>query len=267
MAGQLRIVDYLNYANVGADKSFGAYPAGNPLKRQVFHFATPSAANDNTIPAVRINEWLASSAGSDDWFELYNPNAYPVNLAGFTLTDDAAAPNRFRIPSGVLLPSHGFLVVWADDGDGRLDERAALHANFKLSAAGETITLFGPDGSLVDNVAFGAQENEIAQGRFPDGSETISPRMTPPTPGAANRVANSVALRVLSLMVGANGTVSVEWISAPGRVYRVQYKNHLAEFEWKDLGGDVTATGETATKSDASTGGISSRVYRVVQLP
>src|SRR5262249_43281168 len=93
------IVDYLNYAPVGNDRSYGAYPDGTPAKRRLFHFATPGATNNPAYPAtpVYINEWMASNVsaavdpvdgGFDDWFELYNSGPSPVDLSGFTLTDD-----------------------------------------------------------------------------------------------------------------------------------------------------------------------------------
>jgi hypothetical protein len=62
-----------------------------------------------------------------------------------------------------------------------------LHANFKLSADGETLRLIDADirgNELLDSVDFGLQETDISTGR-PANNPTI---FTPldPTPGSTN---------------------------------------------------------------------------------
>ena len=57
------------------------------------------------------------------------------------------------------------------------------------------------------------------------------------------------------------------WTSAPGKVYRVQFKNRLSEPEWTDLNGDVTSTTTSATKIDEAGGASAERFYRVLALP
>jgi hypothetical protein len=55
--------------------------------------STPGRANNNASAPVTvfINEWMASNRSTitdpsdgdfDDWFELYNPNANPIDLSG-----------------------------------------------------------------------------------------------------------------------------------------------------------------------------------------
>jgi len=61
-----------------------------------------------------------------------------------------------------------------------------------------------------------------------------------------------------------NGQVLVQWSSVPGRVYRLQFKNTLADGSWTDLPGDVTAVGAQAVKVDATFGTLEQRYYRVL---
>ncbi|PYK99901.1 MAG: hypothetical protein DME19_07015, partial [Verrucomicrobia bacterium] len=194
------IVDYLNYQPIGNDRSYGAFPDGTSTKRRNFYYPTPGAANSNAWPAfpITINEWMAGNSGTitdpadshfDDWFELYNAGPTPVDLSGFTLTDDLTATNNWTVPNGTVIPSGGYLLVWADGETGQSGYSGAdLHAGFKLSLGGEAIGLYAPNGALVDSVTFGQQTNDISQGRWPDGNSGQFYFMTAPTPRAANTI-------------------------------------------------------------------------------
>jgi hypothetical protein len=197
------IVDYLNYSLVNGDRSYGAFPDGAPAQRRVFYYATPAAANLNAWPAVpvAINEWMASNTRTiadpvngkySDWFELYNTGPAEADLSGYFLANSLTNKNQFRIPPGYKIPAGAFLLVWADN-EASLDNTndPCLHVNFKLSAAGETIAFFAPDGTMVDGVVFGAQTSDISQGRWPDGNAAPYCFMTTPTPGRGNTLGSA----------------------------------------------------------------------------
>ena len=61
-----------------------------------------------------------------------------------------------------------------------------LHSNFKLDAAGETLTLSSSSGAVCDQFVFDVMPIDSSQGRYPDGGPDIVVS-TAPTPGAANR--------------------------------------------------------------------------------
>ena len=73
---------------------------------------------------VVINEVLASSrvahldedGDSSDWIELYNAGAAPVDLEGWTLTDDVRRVTKWTLPRLVLQPGE-FLLVWCSAKD------------------------------------------------------------------------------------------------------------------------------------------------------
>ena len=148
-----------------------------------------SAAQDAT-PGILITEVLAANTRTvaddqgrySDWIELHNPTDTPVSLAGYTLTDDPAAPAKWSLPAATLSPG-AFLVVWASGMDQVTPE--GWHTSFRLSRGGEYVGLFGPGGQLVDAVTFGAQETDVSLGRL--GTVSAAWVSFPnPTPGAAN---------------------------------------------------------------------------------
>jgi hypothetical protein len=192
----IQVLDYVNYI-AGANHSYGSFPDGQPFTRFEMYFVTAGATNNGTLPPLNvfINEWMADNVGAladsadgnyEDWFELYNPGDAPVSLGGYYLTDVLANKFKYQIPPGYSIPAQGYLLVWADGETGQNSPgNPELHANFSLSKDGEAIGLFTPDGLEVDAVTFGGQQSDIAQGRFPDGNETIY-SLTNYTPTAQN---------------------------------------------------------------------------------
>lgn len=271
--GTPTILDYVNYSQPAADRSIGFHPDGESGPRQVFFHPTPGVTNNPSAPPVRIyiNEWMAANTSFlidptdgvfDDWFELYNPNDNVVSLDDYSLSDRVTGAGRWAIPAGTTISARGYLMVWADENveQNGLDS-AALHAGFKLSQGGESIALFGPDGSLVDAVSFGAQTNNFSQGRWPDGGANIF-FMPTPTPRSANQVPSvGGEIRILSTTLAPNGDLTLTWSAEAGRIYRVQVKDDLNAPGWTDHG-DVTATGSEAS-STIVRGNVPHRFYRV----
>ena len=201
--GAPQIVDYLNYAELPANWSYGDVPDGQPFFRRAMFYPTPGAANNGASAPVTvfINEWMADNAGTisdpadngfEDWFELYNPGPLAADLGGLYLTDDLTDKTKFQIPANghYVIPPGGRLLVWADNESiQNSTNRADLHVDFQLGKSGESIGLFLADGTQVDAVTFGAQSTDVSQGRFPDGAANIV-TLPSPSPRAANALAN-----------------------------------------------------------------------------
>ncbi len=65
----------------------------------------------------------------------------------------------------------------------------------------------------------------------------------------------------------AGTNLDLSWLSHPGQVYRVQYKTNLTDAAWLDVNGDVTATTNTASKTDVVPSTVPQRYYRVQLVP
>lgn len=116
------------------------------------------ADNDTTV---------ADSAGDfDDWVELYNSGTSTIDLSGFFLTDKADNLDKWELPDGTLLGADKYLIIWTDEDS----SQGIFHANFKLSAGGETIWLLDSDTVLVDSVSWGQQQPDRAYARTPNGT-------------------------------------------------------------------------------------------------
>jgi hypothetical protein len=197
--GQIQVLDFLDYAGLAQNYSYGSFPDGLAFDRQQFAYATPGATNNDASPplSVRINEWMAANthtltnplnAKFSDWFELYNYGTNPANLAGYFLTDNLTNEFQFEIPAGYTIAPHGFLLVWADGKatNGTPD----LHVTFKMNKAGESLGLYAADGTPVDFVNYGPQTDDVSEGRYPDGATALF-FMPTPTPDAPNEVPNT----------------------------------------------------------------------------
>jgi hypothetical protein len=124
----------------------------------------------------------------EDWIELYNSGSSPVNLAGLYLSGKLSSQNAWQIPSDnstiTTIPSKGYLLFTADN---ELSE-GPLHAGFKLDKQGDAVFLFkmiGLEMIVIDSMRFGAQEDNVSWGRYPDGSANMQ-FLTLSTPRAAN---------------------------------------------------------------------------------
>ncbi|MBU1700220.1 MAG: CotH kinase family protein [Candidatus Eisenbacteria bacterium] len=127
------------------------------------------------------NQTLADDYGDfDDWIEIVNNGAGPVNLFGYYLTDDMAYPQLYAFPDTTIQPGEYF-ILWAD---GETSE-GSLHTSFKLSAGGED--LFFLDGSVIrDALTIPALGAEQPYGRWPDATGDWQ-LLSLATPGAENQ--------------------------------------------------------------------------------
>ncbi|MGY8649094.1 MAG: CotH kinase family protein, partial [Verrucomicrobiales bacterium] len=129
---------------------------------------------------------IADSAGEfDDWIELRNLSDVEVDLSGMYLSDNGENPRKWDFPEGTTIAANGYLIVWADeDGD---EDQEGLHANFKLSSKGETVTLVDTDVNnnlLLDTWTYGDLAEDTSISRTSDGLQTSS---LTPSPGQANQ--------------------------------------------------------------------------------
>ncbi len=113
-------------------------------------------------PVLYINEVMVSNtititdeAGEyEDWVEIYNPNDYEIDLAGYYLTDNhyPTASSLTQIPSGyteTIIPAHGYKIIWFDEDI----DQGPLHMDNKLGTSADAVYLIAPDMlNVIDQV-------------------------------------------------------------------------------------------------------------------
>ena len=133
-----------------------------------------------------INEIAFSKSDGIDWIEIYNPTINNLSLKGLYLSDKANNFSRFKIKEDIIVPSHGYVILYGNGYKGDLTNSVML--SFRISN-GETVYLVAKDGSsLIDSLTAlspDKDKTEFSIGRFPDGSEEIF-IMSQDTPGERN---------------------------------------------------------------------------------
>jgi hypothetical protein len=272
--GRTILVDALPYGPQAPDHSYGTYPEGISTDRYVFHHPTPGATNVNTSdPApIRINEWMAANTNFladpadgqfDDWLELYNDGDERVPLDGYLLTDNPSSPTRFMIPAGVWMDGRSFLFIWADESPAAyIPGFAALHASFSLGRYGEMITLYAPDGTQIDQAIYGPQDENVSEGRWPNGHGAAHRMAYWPTPGASN-----VVFMVQEMAALANDSFQLSAPTRSGSVFRLEYNGIVASNDWLL---DSIFTAETSVATFPTTPAppdVTQRFYRLIKIP
>jgi hypothetical protein len=154
-----------------------------------------SAADAAALTNIVINEFLAGNTSPnglldedgllDSWIEIYNRGSTTVNLAGWSLTDDAGDPTLWIFPATNILAGH-YLIVFAS-GDDRSVAGANLHTNFKLGNTANYLGLFNadfpPQAAYQFAPAYPEQRNDISYGL--DNTNALR-YFAIPTPGGPN---------------------------------------------------------------------------------
>lgn len=192
------IIDFIEFAEQQSDISYGRTCDGCP-DWTYFNVPTPEAPNAQTpVPTqiLFINEvmtvnttnpfWVDEYGETDRWFEVYNPNPYQVNLAGYYVSVSSANPLQYQFPNTnpvrTTVPANGFMIFWGDNQAWQ----GPNHMNFTLPLSG-TVTLRGPDQTNVNSFTYPSLTPNTSHGRTTDGGLGNS-TFTAPTPRASNTI-------------------------------------------------------------------------------
>jgi len=126
----------------------------------------------------------------EDWIELHNRGAQPVNIGGWSLSVDREEEGQWVFPP-TTIPAGGFLVVWASGKDRREPAPGQrFHTNFKLNPNGDTLQLFGAElpRAVVDELTYPEQSPNHSYGRQAGTTAEAWSYFAVATPGVANGV-------------------------------------------------------------------------------
>jgi hypothetical protein len=121
-----------------------------------------------TVPSVLINEVLTrTDPPAVDWIELFNPNAFDVDIGYWFLSDDGGWPTKFRIPPGTIIGAGGYRVFTETE----FNSQPGALDSFALDSEGDAIYLTSGDANTnltgySHGFSFGAAANGVSFGRY-----------------------------------------------------------------------------------------------------
>ena len=98
----------------------------------------------------------AVSDANGEYFEVYNPTKYPINLKGWSIKDDLADASPHVITSDVIIPADGFVVlarnsVLASNGNVVVDYQ---YTNTDLDNAADVLVLEDGENTQIDITSY-----------------------------------------------------------------------------------------------------------------
>ena len=147
---------------------------------------------------VVINEFSCSNyslnvaGNNEDFVELFNETAGPVDLGGWYLSDDVNDPTKFEIPAGTIVPPNGHLTIICsgEAQAGLLYGGGFLNTNFRIhQCKQESVVLADAAGNIVESYTYGTDvsttQEDHSWSRDVDGTGDWK-ICTLPTPNATN---------------------------------------------------------------------------------
>ncbi|WP_129626404.1 lamin tail domain-containing protein [Candidatus Oscillochloris fontis] len=118
---------------------------------------------------ILINEFMPDPSFGNEWVEILNGGAVPVDLSGWQIDDQAVGKPGLVLPAGMIIaPGERLVFTWA--------------ANI-LNRDGDTLQLLDPQGVVIDRYTYHAAQLDLALARMPDAGaiwEWMPPSMGQP---------------------------------------------------------------------------------------
>jgi len=74
--------------------------------------STQVTVTSSSSPTIKVNEFESNPASGNEWIELYNPNAFSVDVSGWKLYDGLSSPSLiFTIPSSTSISANSYYVA------------------------------------------------------------------------------------------------------------------------------------------------------------
>ena len=138
----------------------------------------------NEVHPSNVNGVADEDGEKDDWIELYNTTASPIDLTGVGLSTKPNNPYEWTFPAGAAIAAKQFLVVFASSKNRTVPGRP-LHTNYTINNGVDSVSLTAPGRVQLDNFAPARSKMDVSWCRVPDAMGPFQLCMMP-TPGASN---------------------------------------------------------------------------------
>ncbi|HNU51587.1 MAG TPA: lamin tail domain-containing protein [Verrucomicrobiota bacterium] len=171
-------IDAVFFGSMALGTSLGRLPDGAESVVLFPEEPTPGGPNGFRLRTPLVSEVLPQTASPlEAAIELHNPEAAPVDIGGWYLSDDPADPRKFRIPEGTEIGAGAFCVFYRHQFDGGTGSLVPFGLE---SGRGETAVLSAADasGNLTgwrDVMSAGVHLPGVSFGRYltSQGSEVV----------------------------------------------------------------------------------------------
>ncbi|HXG46013.1 MAG TPA: lamin tail domain-containing protein, partial [Methylomirabilota bacterium] len=184
------------------------------------------------ILASNQNGLVDEDGEPQDWIEIYNRGAGPVDLVNWSLSDDPEIPGLWTFPSRTLAPG-AYLVVFASGKDRKPTSASGrLHTNFKLGRGPDHIGLYTPDSPRALASGFDAypeQRNDHSYGFDSGGNLRYFATPTPGAPNGASAIVGVVEPVHFSVSRGFFSNAFTLTLSTPTPGARILYTTDGSE--------------------------------------
>ncbi len=190
--------DGLHHDGAAGDGMYGAFVIPETKKTQYYIYAENNSAGvfsperaeyefytiNANIPYqdikagnIVINELMSVNRNTvkdttddnyEDWLEILNTTNESLDISGFYLSDEFSNSTKWEFPKATVIPANQRIIVWLDEDSNTT--LGGIHANFKLSSAGEELIFSRPDGLVLDSLHFGVIPADYSLERCPDGT-------------------------------------------------------------------------------------------------
>jgi hypothetical protein len=132
-----------------------------------------SVGINEVLPAPRAVDWDGDGKANaaDEWIELLNATARPVDLSGWRLEAGRGGGSIYRIPRGTVLRAGAILILYQ------------RQTRLKLEDAGGTVRLVDRGGKVADSVRYDALGSDASYSR---DAKNVWHGDWPPSPGSPN---------------------------------------------------------------------------------
>ena len=147
---------------------------------------------------VVINEFSCSNyslnvaGNNEDFVELFNETAAPVDIGGWHMSDDLDEPTKFEIPAGTIVPPNGYLTIICsgEAQAGNLYAGGFLNTNFRIHQCKQESVVFSDAmGNVLESYTYGTDvsttQEDHSWSRDADGTGDWKV-CTSPTPNGTN---------------------------------------------------------------------------------
>jgi hypothetical protein len=183
--------------------AFGERAAFAHVVLFLFALICASGVASAQVTTLHLNEIESSGGVPDDWFELVNVGATPIDISGWKMLDNDDTHTPYVFPAGTTIAAGAYLVV----------DTGATGFSFGLGSA-DSARIFTPAGVLYESYSWTAHA-ATTYGRCPDGTGPFV-TTTSSTKGTANDCSSPVRLNE----VESNGGVPDDWFELynPGAI-------------------------------------------------